>query len=54
MSNQNLVSLGEAQVGKGGSVTGQLLGLCSVATLDFGSPALRFDTAAAQIHAVHM
>lgn len=38
---------GTAQLGKGGSVTGQLLGLCSMATLDFGSPALRFDTAAA-------
>lgn len=33
--------------GKGGGVTGHFLGLCSVATLDFGSPALRFDTAAA-------
>lgn len=48
VSNQNLVSLGGiAQVGKGGSVTGQPLGLCSMATLDFGSPARRFDTSAA-------
>lgn len=42
-------------MGKGGSGlcrfrsgTGQLLGLRSVAALDFGSPALRVDTAAAQ------